>query len=642
MRSVRPVIAGSAVTLVAALGAAGTAHAALPWAPCTPAGFECATLDVPVDRSGGTPGVVKLSATRVPAPAPVTTAVVALAGGPGQAAIPIASSFRRVLAPLLAQSDLLVYDQRGTGRSNPLNCAALSSRTASLSTAVRRCAEQIGPARAFFTTAQSVQDIEALRVTGGYSKLVLYGVSYGTKVALAYAAAHPATTQALILDSVVLPEGPAALRSSTLAAVPRVIGEDLCGGGACAPITSSTVRDVQRLAAKLARRRISGPVLSGSGRRFTARLSAGGLVSILVAGDLDPTLRAELPGSMRAALTGDVRPILRLSARSAGLENRAGYQQSRADSDALFFTTACEESLTQPWTRGAPQEQRKKEAEAFVRGVPAQSFGIFPKSVALGGLPRLCLGYPVAGPPPAAPGPLPDVPALIIDGQADLRTPLEDAQALGTRLPRAAVVGVPHAGHSVLGSEPARCAQDAVAAFAAGAPVLPCAPVANPFSPTPRPPRSLAKVKAARGFSPKIGRTLNAAASTLTDARRQVIGAAIGTGRLPSAVGGLRNGSVRVSSIRRLTLRDYEYIPGVRLNGRYLIDGTTRVRITGSAAARGTLTFTRDGRVTGRLGGKRVSASRGRSLRAAGLDTADQLPSLEEALARGRLIAGLR
>ncbi|MCW3014597.1 MAG: alpha/beta hydrolase [Solirubrobacterales bacterium] len=643
MRSLGFVVAGLTATLFGALGAPGAAHAALPWTSCAPAGFQCATLTVPVDRSGATPGVITLSAARAPAPVPATTAVVALAGGPGQAALPIAADFKRVLSPLLGQADLLVYDQRGTGKSNPLTCAALALPTGTLATAVRRCAEQIGPARAFFTTAQSVEDIEALRIAGGYSKLVLYGVSYGTRVALAYAAAHPATTQALIVDSVVLPEGPAALRTSTLAAVPRVIGSDLCGGGACSSISRSPVTDIQRLAAKLDRKPLSGPVLDGGGRRYTATLSADGLVSILVAGDLDPTLRAELPGSMRAALTGDVRPILRLSARSSGLENSARFQQSAADSDALFFTTVCEESTTLPWTRGAPQAQREKEALAVVRGLPAaQSFGIFPRSVALGGLPSLCLGYPVAGPPPAPPGALPDVPVLVLDGQSDLRTPLEDAQALGARFPRASVIAVPHTGHSVLGSDPGTCAGDAVAALAAGTAPQQCPPVKNPYAPTPRPPASLVKVKLVSGFSPKVGRTLNAVSSTLDDARRQVIGAAVGTGLLPSAIGGLRNGSVKIAGFSRLTLRNYEYVPGVRVNGVYVLNGTTHVRVSGSAAAKGSLTFAKTGAITGRLGGRRVAVSSGRLLRGAAARPPDVLPPLAEALARGRLVAASR
>ncbi|UTI66595.1 alpha/beta hydrolase [Paraconexibacter antarcticus] len=628
------VLAGATLALAAA--GAGPARAALPWVPCNPTGLQCTSLAVPLDRAGTTPGTIMLSARRAPAPSgAATTAVVALAGGPGQAAQPIATGFRKVLAPLLGSRDLLVFDQRGTGQSNPLTCAAFRVSQPSLVTATRQCSAQLGAARAFFTTAQSVEDIEALRIAGGYSKLIIYGVSYGTKVALAYAAAHPAATEGLILDSVVTPGGPDALRRSTLAAVPRVLGRDLCGAGACTGITRDVVADVKKVAARIAVHPYRGPVISGSGRRYTARLSAEGLLGILIAGDLDPTLRAELPGSLRAALTGDTRPLLRLSARSAGLENAAHFQQAEADSEALFFDTVCEENTTLPWTRGASIDQRAREAEAAVKGAPAALFGVFPRSVALGGIPTLCLGWSVASPPPAAPGPLPDVPTLLLDGQSDLRTPIEDAQAVAARFPRAQLITVPHSGHSVLGTEPAGCGAAAVAAFAAGIPAAACPAVPNPYGPTPRPPASLATVKIARGFSPKIGRTLNAVVATLTDARRQVIGAALGSGRVPSAVGGLRSGSVRVKG-SVLTLRRYEYVPGVKLSGTYRLGGTARVSVTGSAAAHGTLTLTKAGRATGRLGGRRILAGAARSLRLVPARDANE-PTLAQAVARGRL-----
>ena len=86
---------------------------------------------------------------------------------------------------------------------------------------MERCAEQLGPDRAFYTTADSVADIEAIREAGGYEKLILYGTSYGTKVALQFAQDHPEQVQALVLDSVVLPDGPDQLLRSTTASVPR-------------------------------------------------------------------------------------------------------------------------------------------------------------------------------------------------------------------------------------------------------------------------------------------------------------------------------------------------------------------------------------------------------------------------------------
>src|SRR3954470_11534938 len=84
--------------LLALLTAAAPADAAIPWAACATAGYECATVDVPLDRAGAVAGTVSLSATRVPAATnPGRSAVVALAGGPGQAALPLAADFAQVL-----------------------------------------------------------------------------------------------------------------------------------------------------------------------------------------------------------------------------------------------------------------------------------------------------------------------------------------------------------------------------------------------------------------------------------------------------------------------------------------------------------------------------------------------------------------
>ena len=113
--------------VVTTLALAPGAHAAIAYAPCQPAGFQCGQLPVPLDRTGAVPGTLTLNVKRVVAASnPTATAVVALAGGPGQAAIPVASEFASILGPSLATRDLLVYDQRGTGSSGRLTCPALS------------------------------------------------------------------------------------------------------------------------------------------------------------------------------------------------------------------------------------------------------------------------------------------------------------------------------------------------------------------------------------------------------------------------------------------------------------------------------------------------------------------------------------
>ncbi len=138
----------------------------------------------------------------------------------------------------------------------------LAARSARL---VARCAGEIGPARGDFTTAESVADIEALRQAGGYEKLVLYGTSYGTKVALEYAERYPQHVEALVLDSTETPSGPEPFHISTFKAMTPALRE-LCAHGACAGVTSDPLGDLARLIAALAGHPLHGRVFDRSGR----------------------------------------------------------------------------------------------------------------------------------------------------------------------------------------------------------------------------------------------------------------------------------------------------------------------------------------------------------------------------------------
>ena len=335
------------------------------YAPCDPAGFQCGQLPVPLDRTGAVPGTLTLNVKRVVAASnPTATAVVALAGGPGQAAIPVATEFASILGPSLATRDLLVYDQRGTGSSGRLSCPAFDRGVSSIVDAAAACANQLGPPRGFYRTSDSVDDIEALRVESGYQKLVLFGVSYGTKVALDYAAKYPANVESLVLDSVVPPEGSDVLNISTFKTMPRALGE-LCGNGACKGITTSVGHDLFNLVHKVGRKKITGKVNTPGGSSLTVSLDQDGVLDILLAGDLNPTLRSELPGAMRSAIRDDNRPLLRLlCARRASPGSRT--RASRAPSTRPTPTP----SSPPPAARSRPSRGTAPRAPSSARARP--------------------------------------------------------------------------------------------------------------------------------------------------------------------------------------------------------------------------------------------------------------------------------
>jgi pimeloyl-ACP methyl ester carboxylesterase len=618
----RLLLAALAASAVPAGAGAQPALAVIGYAPCQPVGFQCGRLTVPLDRAGGVPGTIDLAIKRVPAASnPNRVAVLALAGGPGQAAIPIAPDLAGILAPALASRDLVVYDQRGTGASHRLRCAALEDGASSLERAVGSCAAQLGPARGFFRTTDSVDDIEAIRQESGYDKLVLFGVSYGTKVALDYAARYPGRVESMVLDSVVPPEGSDVFNRSTFAATGRAFG-DLCQANACKRISSDPLGDLRALVRKTARRTIRGSINDAGGRRVGVSLTPLGLFEILLGGDLNPTLRAELPGSMRSALRGDVRPILRLRARAAGLSgipaSRLQGQLDSADSDALFAATRCEESAF-PWDRNAAPQLRAKQATSAARALPRSATDPFNAEVALlGEVIPLCVGWPNASLPPAPPGPLPAVPTLILSGDEDQRTPLEDARSVAARIPGSQVDGIPYTGHSVLGSDFSGCSSQALAAFFAGQ-AIPRCQARQLFAPTPVAPTRLSSLPGRT----QAARTLSALEATIRDVGRQFIGDAVEAGR-PTPAGahaaGLRSGTA-VWTRSGIRFRRVEYLPGVVVSGfeANTAAGASSFTVRGRAAAAGAVRVTGAGRVSGRLGGHAV---RGRFATAAARDRA--------------------
>jgi pimeloyl-ACP methyl ester carboxylesterase len=602
-----------------ALDATGAA-AALRFAPCEASpGFDCAQLSVPTDRSGAVAGSITLDVERQAAPLqPATSAVVALAGGPGQAALPLAPFMAKAMAPALAARDLVVFDQRGTGTSAPLRCAAFNGTVSSpIGQLVERCALQIGPRRGDFTTAESVADIESLRQAAGYQRLVLYGTSYGTKVALQYAARYPTHVEALVLDSVVLPTGPEPLDVATFAAIPGALAE-LCSRKACAGITSNPLLDMARLAARMRVRPLRGVAYNGRGHRSRSSMRESDLLEILQAGDLNPALRALLPAAVRSALRGDSGPLLRLHLLSLGLiptVPKVPVENSPPVDEALFTATSCEETLF-PWKRQAPAATRLFEANAAAGGLPSAIFYPFDVPTALtADLIPICAYWPDASAPPTAPAALPDVPTLILSGAQDLRTPTTLAAQVAAKIPGAQLEVVPFTGHSVLGSDFSGCASAAVLAFFSGVPVRACTSTADLFAPTPLSPTRLAYVPAPHSLRGRPGRTLTAVLDTLVDLSRQVISATLQADQeLPSgsSFGGLRGGYARLTQAS-VILRHYSFVSGVALSGRFPVsEGRLQpatIAIGGRAASHGRVSFTLHKYVTGTLGGRHFRVS---------------------------------
>lgn len=130
------------------------------------------------------------------------TPLVLLAGGPGQGAVAVGPMLLGDLRAIAPQADILLVDQRGTGRSNPLTCAGgFELLAAAREPDVRRCIAELEShaSLAHYRTQDAIRDLEAVRAALGYAQLDLFAVSYGTRPAAAYMRAHPERVRTAIL-----------------------------------------------------------------------------------------------------------------------------------------------------------------------------------------------------------------------------------------------------------------------------------------------------------------------------------------------------------------------------------------------------------------------------------------------------------
>jgi pimeloyl-ACP methyl ester carboxylesterase len=599
-----------------ALLALPAAAQAIPGAkPCRGQSFlRCATLKVPIDRTGTVGGTVGLKVAYQRGTKPV---LVALTGGPGQSGVSFGADFALSLHSALRKYRLAVLDQRGTGGSGLLRCNALQKLTALedfTPAAIAACGTSIGARRAYYGTIDTVADIEALRKALGSPKIALMGVSYGTYVAAQYARVHPDRVSRLILDSAVGPDGVDPLTLDTIARIPRILS-DQCLKGGCRGVTSDPTADLETLIGRLhAGRPVTGTVFDRTGKGRTRSVRTVAQVFSLLSGvDLNSGLGSLLPGAIAAANAGDGAPLVRLLQVGDG-----GAEPATDLSYGLNVAATCDD-VRLPFAFGDSFAVRQAKLQAAAAAVPAAERGPFSTAdlVALSSAVS-CVQWP-GTPVPAGPShaPLPNVPTLILGGGQDMRTPIENARAIAAQIPKATVVQVPGNGHDELDSDLTGCAAKALARFSAGTAIgTPCAGKSDQPPLQPLPPTALKQLVPAPGVAGDRGRVVTATRLTLGDAI-SVFEAYFYSG-LPErdVPGGLRGGTVRIVDTNWHTGIQFgkdQYLRGVRVSGNLDVDNDVVIgefRIDGPGSLDGRLSLSRSGRITGTIQGRRIATSR--------------------------------
>lgn len=593
------------ITLVGVLVAPAGAQA-LPLHSCkrlAGTGFRCGKLTVPLDYAGAQPGTLALDVRVLRASGNKRGTLVMLSGGPGQSDI-AGPEFPEYLSGLAPGWQIVEIDQRGTG-ANALTCPSIDRLdidvqdvpAAKVTAGFAGCAAELGAKRRFYTSIDSARDIDRLRSGLGLERIAIGGISYGTFVSQVYARLFPDRTERMLIDSVVPPAGVDLLDPLGFDAARRVLAGQ-CASNRCPGITNDLGALTAKLQTRLGQSPLVGKLVNSSGRPRPAQLGGPAfptaLFDIYAAGDLDLFLRAQYPAAVGAGLDGDAAPLLRL--------RRAGASRSKPSefSNTLFAATTCAEDSF-PWQGTQSFADRAASLQGALNARPESAFAPWGKSAAgqaveLNG----CVQWPDA-PFSAVPAqPLPDVPALLLSGRQDIRTPVEDATEVAKLLPHGTLVTVPNAGHSLIGNT--NCTEAAIRRFMSNRPIgTPCLREKPYAFSTGAVPASIGQLISSGGAGGRAGRTISAVRLTILDAAATAE-MFYDSRRFPGLRRGFGSLSGDGSSVK---VRRYSYVRGVELSGRVGADNAV-LKVGGSAAAKGELRLRRH-RYVGRLGGKRVS-----------------------------------
>ena len=174
---------------------------------------ECGVWVRPENPDDPLGPTIELAVARIPAlaPQPLPDAFTVINGGPGGSSIEMYADLAHAFQSISRERDVLILDQRGTGQSNPLRCPDLEESIdtyseAAVRLATKTCLERLTGDPRYYSTSVAVRDLEALRIELGYEQLNVYGVSYGTRVALHYLRRYPSSVRTMIIDGILPPE----------------------------------------------------------------------------------------------------------------------------------------------------------------------------------------------------------------------------------------------------------------------------------------------------------------------------------------------------------------------------------------------------------------------------------------------------
>lgn len=434
---------------------------------CHDSEFTCITLRVPRDHFADaegptfdvTFGLLRASGEES------RGAFVTVTGGPGSSGLAVADGYTGALDPAIPEEyDIIFFDQRGVGQSEPIQCPEASlayylsptgpeDREAYAAEADRftdACVAESGvdpEAFAYYSTRQAVEDLEVFRTWLGVEQIQLYGESYGTQYAQQYANAHPDRVAGLFLD------GPVDLTVSgfdyyaeqtrSFADTLELTLTECADAPVCGTDTSGDPLEAyDALTAELTDAPTPFEFVTDQGAVEERDLTVGLFESAVATSVYSPTDRMLLLRALAYASRGELLPVARLGylalaqdAETLEMEPDPSY------SDAMYYAVECTDYLFP----GPTEEERVAAffAAADEQGMDELRLG----SGFFGDLP--CAYWPARPTTDTRPAALTDTPfpVWVLASTADPATPYRGAVRIYERLTNGYLIvqsGGPH------------------------------------------------------------------------------------------------------------------------------------------------------------------------------------------------------
>ena len=442
------------LTLVGAAGCGGGAgsRALDRLHPCTsadgPTDAYCGTFTVFEDRAAKSGRQINLWIVVLPATRPVSRdPLVFLAGGPGQGAAQLARQIRAAFRGVQRTRDVVLVDQRGTGKSNPLNCRSdanslreMTEPDESSLDRLKRCLAGYNADVRLYTTNIAMDDLDDVRAYLGYDRINLYGGSYGTRAALVYLRRHGEHVRTMVLDGV----APMDMRLPLFTArdAQRALDKlltDCDADEACRrafPELSTRIRNLlQRLEQSPPMVHIVHP---RTGAAEEVRVEARVVASILFSALYSPLTASMVPALVDAAERNEFQSIFALGLAGGGGDSM---------SVGMQLSVLCSEDAARVTPADVQQANVGTVFGSHLLGNQLKACEIWPR-----GAVDASYYEPVVS----------DVPALVLSGDLDPVTPPTWGESVVKSLKNGRHITVPGTGHGVVGTA---CGQQLIQDF---------------------------------------------------------------------------------------------------------------------------------------------------------------------------------